>query len=699
VRLDTDDFISFNGEQYVPLTAIAGAALAVDEATLALDLTLPGAAFEATTVGGGRLSTLEARAGRGGFVDYDVLFLTGEGVRSRLDALLELGLFDQIGVLITNFRLGDLGDGEEEREVVRLETTLIKDFPDRRLSVAFGDSITAGGALGRPVRFGGIQFSTNFETDPGFITFPLPNIGGLAEQPGVAEVFLDNTRRIAEEIPPGPFEIDNLPVVTGAGEVQVRVTDLLGREQLITQDYYVSPRLLRAGLSEFSYAAGFERDEFNEASFAYDDPFAALTHRYGITDGLTGEGRLETGLERQAAGLGTSFLLGELGLLSGGFTGSYDQDAGGGHEGFVDYEYIANRFSVGLRTRLTHEDFRQLGLDRVPDARTDQVALGLGLYPSGRVGFLFVNAEGRDVPDRQAVSANYSVGIGPGTLLLNGLQALAPDDELAVAASYTLPLGNLHTVSGGGAWREGATRGGVQLRRSRGASDLGLSYRVEAESGDDLTRFDGSVRYDASALSGELDVGHADGETRMRAGVTGSVAHVDGRTGLTRRLGRAFGMVALPGHPDVTVYLENRAVGTTDAQGYLLLPRLNPYQANRVRIRPEDLPLTAEIGRDEEVAVPFERSGVRIPFAVRVQRTALVTLAAADGRPLPAGLELESADGLAVAQVADAGLAYVRSAGPAGFTLESRAGQPPFTCRLPTLPDEPMATLGDVTCQ
>ncbi|HEX6141237.1 MAG TPA: fimbria/pilus outer membrane usher protein [Geminicoccaceae bacterium] len=699
VRLDPDTFISVNGEQFVPLAALPGAALGIDEGALALDLVLPPGAFEATRIERGRLSTLEPRAGRGGFVDYDVLFLAGDGVRARLDALLEAGVFDQVGVLVGNFRLGDLTDGDEGREVVRLETTFIRDLPARRASVHLGDSITAGGALGRPVRFAGLQVSTNFATDPGFITFPLPSIGGLAEQAGVAEVFLDNTRRVQEEIPPGPFEIDNLPVVTGAGEVQVRVTDLLGREQLITQDYYVSPRLLRAGLSDFSYALGFEREDFNRESFGYGDPFGVATHRYGFTNGLSGEGRAELGLERQAAGLGGSVLLGGFGLLSGGLGGSHDRDAGTGFAGFLDYEYVSSRFSFGLRSSYTDPDFRQLGLDDPPDRRTDQVSLGVGLHPFGRLGLLFVNSEARERSDRQALSASYSLPLGPGTLLVNALRTLSPEHELAVAASYTLPLDGLHTATAGGSWREGASRGGVQLRRGRGASDLGLSYRVQGEAGDDLERVDGSVRYDASLMSGQLDLAHARGDTRARANLTGSVAHVDGRTGLTRRLGRAFGMVALPGHPDVKVYLENREVGTTDEDGFLLLPRLNPYQANRVRIRPEDLPLTAELDGEERLAVPFERAGLRIDFDVATSRTALLTLTGPDGAPLPAGLELVDAGGAASAQVADQGLAYVRSTALGGITLRSVPGQPAFTCLLPPLPDEPLAELGSVRCE
>ena len=121
---------------------------------------------------------------------------------------------------------------------------------------------------------------------------------------------MNNTRRVTEEVPPGPFAIEDLPALTGAGEMQLKVTDLLGRETLVTQSYYVSSRLLRAGLSEYSYEVGFERDKFNQASFDYGKPLAAATQRYGITDGLTGEGRIELSERQQTLGGGSSVLLG-----------------------------------------------------------------------------------------------------------------------------------------------------------------------------------------------------------------------------------------------------------------------------------------------------------------------------------------------------------------------------------------------------
>ena len=184
-----------------PLDALPGLEQRYDDATLTIELDLPPDQFEATELQAARPTNLGAVAGRGGFFEYDLLFVSGDELRTRLDSLLELGMFDQVGVLISGFRAGDVAN--DERVFVRLDTTFTRDFPERRASLRLGDSLTEGGALGRPVRFGGIQWSTDFSTDPTFVTFPLPTIGGLAEQPSVAEVFLNNIRRVTEQVPPG----------------------------------------------------------------------------------------------------------------------------------------------------------------------------------------------------------------------------------------------------------------------------------------------------------------------------------------------------------------------------------------------------------------------------------------------------------------------------------------------------------------
>lgn len=696
VILDDAKIMTFNGEPFYRLDALEGSDIEFDDRTLTLTVTLPASNFEGTALSRARASTLPPQSGQGAFVDYDVQYLTGDGVRERLDALLELGAFDELGVLVSDFRLGDI---TEETELVRLETSFTKDFPDYRASVRFGDSITVGGVLGRPVRFGGVQLASNFGTDPSFVKFPLPTIGGLAEQNSVAEVFLNNTVRVSEEVPAGPFEIDNLPVVTGAGEVQLRVTDLLGREQFLTQSYYVSPRLLRSDLSEYAVELGFERERFNDKNFDYGRPLMIGSYSYGLTNTLTGDGRLELSDDRQVLGVGGAVLLGSYGLVSGGLVGSRDDDAGEGFEAFADFEYRASNFNVGLRTEYADKRFRQIGQDVEPIKRTDQLSVGAGLGDFGRVGAILINTKTRTDQDRRSLVGNYSIPLGPGSFLLSALHNFEPDDEFALTASYSLPLSPIRSITATGNYRDNASGARFQYRRGRGGSDLGTSYRLATEIGDTPRRFDGTVRYDAPQATGTLDAVYLDDSLTARANVSGSVGLIDGHPAISRRLGRAFGMVALPGHPDVTVYLENRDVGRTNQDGYLFLPRLNPYQENRIRIKAEDLPLNTEIEAEELVAVPFERSGVKVAFNVQTNRSALATLLDAAGIPLPAGMELITNDGTLEAQVADQGLTYIKGSGTGDADLVSKPGLPPFRCPLPPMPSEPMTSLGDIRCQ
>lgn len=138
-----------------------------------------------------------------------------------------------------------------ENDWLRLETTLTHDRPAQRVSLRLGDAVTRAGAWGRAVRFGGAQWTTNFATQPGFIAFPLPAVAGEAALPSTLDLYANDALRLSQPLPPGPFEIAGLPVVTGQGELRLVVRDLLGREQILSQPYYVSPSLLQPDCTIF----------------------------------------------------------------------------------------------------------------------------------------------------------------------------------------------------------------------------------------------------------------------------------------------------------------------------------------------------------------------------------------------------------------------------------------------------------------
>src|SRR6185295_14046787 len=128
----------------------------------------------------------------------------------------------------------------------------------------------------------------------------------------------------------GPFSIQDLPVVTGRGEARLVVRDLLGREQVIVQPYYASPRLLQQGLHEYSYEIGAIREDFGISSNHYGRAMAVGLHRLGITDRLTGEVRVELLRDQQTLGTAGAWLWPDIGVFTASLAGSHaDRGAGG----------------------------------------------------------------------------------------------------------------------------------------------------------------------------------------------------------------------------------------------------------------------------------------------------------------------------------------------------------------------------------
>ncbi len=335
----------------------------------------------------GTATLAPATVSPGAFLNYNLSTQQVAG-RDESGALLELGLFSRPGV-VTNSMLAQ--DAPERRGATRLDTTYTYDMPERLATLAVGDGISAPGAWGRAVRFGGVQFGTNFATQPTLVTTPLLAARGEAVVPSTVDVFINGQRMARETVPPGPFAIENLPAITGAGELQVIVTDALGRQQVLAQPYYSGPTLLRAGLNEYSFEAGAIRNDYALESFAYGDPFAAATFRRGFTDSFTAEVHAEAQVDgANAIGIDTAWQVGTLGVLTATAAVGSEQDDSGWLAG-LGVERSGRRVHVFARTQLASEDFVQIGLSGCeprPKQRTF-AGVGVDLQRFGTVQFAY----------------------------------------------------------------------------------------------------------------------------------------------------------------------------------------------------------------------------------------------------------------------------------------------------------------------
>jgi outer membrane usher protein len=627
-----------NGAPYYPLDAIPGVTYAYDAARQRLTITAPPRAFTDT-----RFANAAERYPAptvpqvGGFLNYN-LFGSHASGESQYAAQFEAGVFSPYGVLVAGLLAQD---NAGEKKAVRLDTTWTSDFPERLTTLRIGDAVNMPGAWGRAVRFGGVQYATNFATQPGYITFPAIAANGQAALPSVVDVFVNNALVAQRPVPPGPFSITNIPTVNGSGNVRLVVRDLFGREQVISQPFYASVSLLKAGLEDYSYEAGFERNGFGVASFDYGRAVASATYRRGITDELTGELHGEFARDLAAAGIAANYLITEVGVASAVAAASGGGGAETGALGGVGFQRQTGQFSVGAQAQWTSRAFREIGStpENPLPLRQLSASLGYQLEQLGSANITYIAQDFRTKPNIHILSLGYSVGLGPWAFLsLSVAKTFGTEGNIALGATVTVPLGERTLAAASYNGTRSSSLGNtsdtsVTLQRSVPAGE-GYGYRIIAHTDGEIQA---SGTWQNNVGTYTADVSRFEGANAARLSVAGGIGYVGGHAFLSRQITDSFGVVRVADYPDIGVLQDNQPVGRTNADGYAVLPQLRAYDVNRVSIEERDLPLDAQVDKLKMEAVPYYRSGLLLDFPVRRSHGATLRIRLDDGAPIPSG--------------------------------------------------------------
>src|SRR3984885_3857901 len=346
------------GRRFFDPKAVKGCKVTIDEASQRAVITVPPTSLDTT-----HLSAAERRspditpASPGAFLNYQLSAQQIDG-QNIGGAFAELGVFAGAGVL-TSPAVARYGN--DDNQLVRLDTTYTRDFPAMLETLNLGDDISDGGSWGNAVRYAGLRWSRNFGLRPDLLTTPLLATSGTATVPSTVDVFVNNQLVTSSQLPPGPFVIDRLPTVSGTGDVSVVVRDALGREQVLTQSFYTSTTLLARGLSQYSVNVGSVRDDYGLESNHYGGMLSELSYRRGITDAITLEGHAEyLSGDSHAAGLNAAFALGQIGVMN--FTAANGGDASGsGTLGGVGFEHRGTNTSFVVDERWASSGFSQVG--------------------------------------------------------------------------------------------------------------------------------------------------------------------------------------------------------------------------------------------------------------------------------------------------------------------------------------------------
>ncbi len=627
-------------EPCVPIALLTPRSLSFDEATQTLAIELPPERFSATAIRpGGYREPGQVSRSNSGFLNYDALLETsswGSGQSLYAEAGLSLGP----GVFISNHALirqpGRSAD-------LRLDTSYVIDQPAQLATWRLGDAISKPvTALGRAVRYAGIQFASNFGTQPGYLTSPLPVLSGQAALPSTVDLYINQTLQSSSQIPPGPFSVITPPMLSGDGEVMMKIRDLSGRESVISQRFYASGALLAPGLNDFSVEAGWLRRNFGIDSNDYGDAFVSGTWRHGISTQLTSEFGAAAGAGHQLSTYGgASLAVPGIGLFTGALAWGRNADDGGSSVA-LSFDKRWRRQSLSLRTQSADTGFRQLGIDsEYRLKRLDSAFYAYQLDTIGTISAAMTRIERFDDSPVRVDSVSFSTRRSAwGSFMIALNRTHAATTEHSVNLLWTLPVGSgqsasaFHTQSS-----DGDARTTLQWQKNL-PTDEGIGYRLQAGVNAPqqasllvLGRY-GLARVEAAAF---------EGDTSARVGLGGSVAFVDGEWFAGRRIGGSFGVIRLSGEPNVRVYVDNLPVGRTDKNGTAFLPRLNAHTRNNVRIEPLDLPLDVEVDALQAEPVPAWRSGTRVEFPIRKIAAATLNLFLESGAPVPAGASVRIA--------------------------------------------------------
>ena len=572
----------------------------------------------------------------------------------------------------------------------RLKSTWSYSNADSLTTYRAGDVISGGLSWTRSVRLGGFQVQRNFGLRPDLVTLPMPQYSGSAALPSTIDVFVNNVRGYSGTVPAGPFQIQNLPVMSGAGSQSIVVQDALGRQTVVNQPFYASSKMLARGLLDFSVESGFTRREYGVRSDVYDKSASASgSLRYGLNDWLTLEGHAEGSSSLANGGAGVNLLLASWGVASLAVAGSRgDGNANGGLVA-ASLELGRGGYTFYARTQRTTTGY----LDLASLPATASVVPGISLLPSRpprAIDQLALN-----IPlsfDRSSVTVSM-------TRLVDALNGR--NDILAMSYSRPLPYNASLFVTGftdfnnrnsfgifGGLTM--SLSGGITATASMSKTGSGLagglevikSQPLEADSwGWRLRDFEGASPSRAATVSyrssvGRVEVGaqQINGATRGTAQMDGSVAFLGGGVFFGNRIDDAFAVVDA-GAPNVDVFYENRPIGITGSNGMVLVPYLRAYQSNSISIDPRNLAADADVPRTKAVVVPSDRGAALVRFGVSQDaRNAVVVVKGADGLAIPVGSRARMADGGEEAVVGYGGEIYLRGLQAQNVLLVDRAG-------------------------
>lgn len=623
-RIDAP-LIVIDEEEYVSLRSMEGVDFVFQEATLTLELTVEPELLPVSVIDMLPLQKKQVYFPREDslFFNYGLDFEGGTEYgnsfrRQSFTILNELGIRRKDILFFTDTLYKET---PSDNRFARLNTNVTYDQRDKLQRFVVGDTVAFSGDLGSRVQFAGISVSKSYQIDPYFIEYPFYNFSGVLPLPSEVVIYSNGARLHKEDLPPGRFDLKNFHNTGGAQDIVLEITDALGRVQRITSPFYFSNRMLRKGLSEYSYNLGTLRRSYGLEDDRYSHAVFSARHRYGFSDEFNLGFRSEAGNSLFNLGIEALYRIKNYGVVGLDISGSGDDD-GSGWASLLRYEYRNRRFNTHFSWTSFSDEYQTFERQEFGANRTSIARFGIGYsgLNFGSVSLGLSQTKYKLGSDESSVLVSYSKRINRRISLSSNVRYTEneePETEGYLSLSYYFD--NDHTATS--AIRQGDDRN-TQTLEARSNMPVGEGggwwslLEREDNGSSDVYTFKPGGQWNTSygTYRGEVDL-NSDYE-RLHLTAAGSIVSLAGIYGLTRPVTDSFGLVKVNDLEGVRIYANGQEVGKTNAQGNLFTPNLTSFYHNRISIGDEDIPIDYLMPQVEKNISPPYRSGSCLSFPV-----------------------------------------------------------------------------------
>lgn len=641
--------LDFSNREHILLSEIKNSQVGYDSELQRLLVTVPNNLLPIQYFGANMpdASANRPRRDTGLFINYNLVYTAGNSDTKMSSLWHELHFFNDDFFVVNNGMLQDSSTALSSSGYTRFETYFQWDDETKLQSIAIGDVINATPNWGRSIRMGGIRIARDYELNPNVITYPLPEFYGESALPGSVDLIINNQLRWRDQVSSGPFLINMVPYMSGAGVAQVVTTNAQGQQIRQAVNFYVTSELLAPKMFDYDITLGFRRKDFGLASNSYaDKPVISTSFRYGLNRYLTPQVLMQMGDGLKLGGAGLTFLAGSSGVFDIAIAASNYKNKNGtdenGTQASISYDYSYKKFGLNANYLRQYNHYHDLGSQNNQQITTSdpnsQMQIGVSLHDNklGSFNLGYFRMMDEQEESRSLLNFSWSRYYAKDiTTFLNVSRTLFNRRENSVSFTISIPFGSRGQMSDS-AQRDvqGNWYNQFQVMNNapyKGGVGWGLSIDDSPQKNRYATA-DWRTKYAEFSVSAyNSNVQH-----QYTGALSGALVLMDENIFATRFVTDSFAVVETE-QSDIPVMIGHQLVGKTNANGKLLVPDLDSYLENRLSIDPMFLPANAIVDSIEQLVMPRRKGGIHVKFPIVFSQSALARVVTPDQQPLPAG--------------------------------------------------------------